>query len=280
MGLGSFIGKVAGGLLGGGSGTVIARGIGSILGSRFDERREHKKAAAWDDNRFVRLRSAAEKGGIHVLEALRAGGAAPVTAGQPRLITATAAANAHDGLDNFMKARAEEVARVKNEAEKTRNASNSSVLGSGLRGATEARINEATVTNTTGEPKFLPNGEPNPRFEYSKPTRADFSVITERHGEAELVEQIAFPANWADDKQYNWMLREIAQKTGRTREQLHNEVATRGSNVLREWVDLLMSQSNSEPGAGKSPTDPQFWGAPRLYPNSAFGGNSRPQLVR
>jgi len=259
MGLGSFLGTAIGGMFGGGSGAVLAKGLGGLLGEKYDNDKAAKKNANIDANRFVRLRHAAERGGFHPLEALRAGGAAPVVS-QPRLMTNTATSNAFDYIEQFERQKREDVLRAEQDAEKKRNAANNSLRGSlGTRGATESRAAEGTVTNVSGEPKYLPDGTPNPDFTYSKPNMIDMGVITERYGEAELVEQVAFPINWAADRQYNWLLREISKLTGKPRETLHNEAAAGGAGVLREWTGMMLNKGSEKEGTGNSPASLDFW---------------------
>lgn len=260
MGLRKLFGTVVGGLVGG----PLGASIGGGLGGAADERQHAKNSAAYDANRFVRLRQAAEAGGFHPLEALRAGGASPTTAA-PRLMSNTASANAFDYFEQQAAQKRDDLLRAEQDAEKKRNAANNSLRGSlGTRGATEARAAEGTVTNVSAEPKYLPDGKPNPDFEYSKPNQIDFGVVTERYGEAELVEQIAFPINWAADRQYNWLLREISQITGRPREDLHNEAAAGGSGVLREWTGLMLNKGSEKEGTGNSPLSTEFWGLPKF----------------
>lgn len=94
MGLFSALGGLLGGPVGGAIG-----GIGdSILGNRS----ERKRVAAQNQlemEKFVRLRKAAEDGGFHPLEALRAGGTVDAQAA-PRLMSTLAASNSFDALEN------------------------------------------------------------------------------------------------------------------------------------------------------------------------------------
>lgn len=86
------------------TGTALATAAGT-LGDQYLSNRADAKTVAYQNNlnirQFRRLRRAADKGGIHVLEALRSGASVPAQA-PPRLMSTLARTDAFDELESVL----------------------------------------------------------------------------------------------------------------------------------------------------------------------------------
>jgi hypothetical protein len=272
MGLFSTIGSFFGPI-----GTAVGA-VGDALAGHKAKKDQVNDQNALDMQKYVRLRKAAEDGGFHPLEALRSGGSVPAAAA-PRLFSTLSASNAFDALEDEItgeaarERRRQEVIDEINERELER-AQQSVARGvmttptlatnrpprlpggaaaGDTRGAMGAEGLTSTVTDVSGRDIN------DPERWFSDPHRVDFGVLTERWGESELVEALAFPFNAAFDAAYTSRVRSIAEVTGRTPLDVHQDIAENGPKRARELFGLVLNDAPPA-GSGNHPLSREFWG--------------------
>jgi hypothetical protein len=283
MGLFSAIGGALGSTFG-----PLGQAVGSGLGSALDGKILAKDQNKAEANKFVRLRAAAEKGGFHPLEALRAG--YEVGWSSPRLVSGLARANAFDAfedeltgeaakqrrreqVDDELRERQLEILKYDVARQQLGEASIRNVPTKGGRlpparglvdadagsptSADQVEVKPATVT-------ALHPDDGSDLQKFSNPWRGDGGAFEERYGDAELV--TTGYAAWAifDDFRYNLVLSMLSDATGKTRREIHKEIqkdpmahggATKLSHALMQYAAYVGRNAGSvlSSGSGRRP---------------------------
>lgn len=216
--------------------------------------------------------SAQQRLGINALELIRGGAGAGNWQSGPRVGSSATFADSYDQLSDILTGRQakkdareeveDELRRIQLDQAKGALSARGPRVGSGSisgdRGNVGPEGQTATVTDISAAP--LDDDD----RQMSDPNRLDFGNLTERHGESELIEALAFPLNWAFDRAYNMRLSDISRVTGQSRAEIHRQIAEGGPEVARSLYAQVINEK--KPGTGRSPSDPAFWGLPESAP--------------
>lgn len=269
MGIFSAIGGILGGPLGGAIG-----GIGDGILGHASERSDARRYNRAEMDKFLRLREAAERGGFHPLEALRAGYSVD-TQHAPRLLSSLARSNSFDALENELTGQAakdrrrqqvrDEILERELEIMKTevarRQINNPTVLSNrpariGVSGNQSDEGISSSVTSVSALPV-----EDDDRF-MSDPNRADAGNLQERFGESEIIEMPLFLVNVLSDLAYNERVTRAARRLNISRAEVHRRVEAGGREAAREILGVVLKPEPDREGTGNSPFSRRFWNLP------------------
>lgn len=259
MGIFSTIGSVIPGL--GPWGTAIGAAVDGVVaasGQRAQVREQNKLEAT----KFERLRKAAEKGGFHPLEVLRAGGSVNTQA-QPRLLTSLSATNAFDALEDEYTGEAAkerhrqgvrdeilerelEIQRAVAQTYRTRptigNTADTIAAENGWPSPQDAAPGGGFRTGPNRRP-VIGGGNEKDEVEpgnasitdmsrigesdrtYEDPSRIDATVMQTRFGDAELFNTIYAGFMYFNRRDYNAALSFVSARTGISKNDLHKMIA-------------------------------------------------------
>lgn len=246
----------------------VADGVGAYIGQRNQTREQNKL----EMDKFARLRKAADKGGFHPLEVLRAGGSVNTQAG-PRLLTSLSATNAFDALEDEITGEAarerhrqevkDEILERELEIQRTvakGYRTTPSIAPTGRTWQADAPPSSATpeVTPPKGATTF---GSPVQKPDvmegmntvtqtgdiggdvFEDPSKQDMSVYEERDGDAELLNTIRAITSNINRWDYNAALEFVASRTDLTKQEVHDLVVRGNPSEMRDALPGLTARS-------------------------------------
>lgn len=255
MGLFSALGTI-GGLIFGGStgakfGNLIGGGLDGLAAGK-EKRDAIKKANKSEMDKYVRLREAAERGGYHPLEVLRAGGSVGYTA-RPSLMSSLASTNAFDALEHEItgegakerkrqqvedEIRERQLEQMKNEtvAQLTRS----------LQGNKSKTISpQVTPQDAPLQNEVRPNLSSQPYAQNDKftPPWLASAEDAEAYG-WEIGGAIQGVTNMLAVVPYNKGLSDLASYLGKTEREIHNKIAGMSGTDGKKWFQDQIAKMN------------------------------------
>lgn len=288
--------------------------LGGILGGR-SRRREIERQNQLEMEKFVRLRQAAEAGGFHPLEALRAGAEVQATA-RPGIMSSIAASGALDVLENELtgegarQRRRQEVDDEirERELERLKIETARGIIGQATIGGNAPPRIWPQGTKRTHEPgdgfyspAGLTFGSPVTKDEiepgtntitqtgrigddvYEDPSQPDMSAFEERDGDFEAQQWWNGAKSILNRWDYNEALEFTAQRTNKTKQEIHDWVASGNPAERRDMLPgiparIVMSLQEAFAAFGKQhqskTPDPKYEG-PYVGPRFSLGTQFR-----